>query len=207
MGNFPTHGHSAGGLGQSPHIRQEKGVPIWRIAAQTRHSGSDTSSVMSPGVCARARTKSLRSSSRVVSVHSRVWGWQTPGIHTQRTQWRRRQGIVVAAHLGDGQSSGVAVTRDHASLPWSRKTTDTTERTLLHPQAPRTQQEFTRARQHSAQHQRARHGLLCVRGRTVVVFRSVAQGRTGVCSSFLSPPPSITCGLQRVLPAEVPQDL
>ena len=83
--------------------------------------------------------------------------------------------------LRDRPSSRVAVTRDHASLPLSRKTADTTEHTLLHPQAPRTQQEFTRARQHSAQHQRARHELLCVRGRSVVVFRSGCQVSVGFC--------------------------
>ena len=96
MGNFPTHGRaphgpSAGGPGRSPRIPQGKGVLIGRIA--TRHSGFDTSSVISLGVCARARTKSLHSSSRVVSVHSRVWGGQTPGIHTRRTQWRRRPAL------------------------------------------------------------------------------------------------------------------
>ena len=80
--------------------------------------------------------------------------------------------------LRDGPSSRVAVTRDHASLPLSRKTADTTEHTLLHPQAPRSQQEFTRARQHSAQHQRARHELLSVRGRSVVVFRSASASPT-----------------------------
>ena len=44
-----------------------RGVPVGRIATQTRHSRSDTSSVLSPSVCARVRTKSLRSSSRVVT--------------------------------------------------------------------------------------------------------------------------------------------
>ena len=37
---------------------------------------------------------------------------------------------------------------------------------------------FTRARQHSAQHQRARHELLSVRGRSVVVFRSVVAEKS-----------------------------
>ena len=67
MGSFPTHGQvphgpSAGGPGQSPHIPQGKGVPIGRFATQTRHSGSDTSSVARVGVCmAHDDEKSSRS--------------------------------------------------------------------------------------------------------------------------------------------------
>ena len=82
-GKFPTHGRAphgalANGPGQSPPIPLRKGVPIGRIATQTRHSGSDTGSGMSVSVCARAQTISLRSSSRAVSVHSRVWRGQAP---------------------------------------------------------------------------------------------------------------------------------
>ena len=73
-------------------------------------------------------------------------------------------------------SSRVAVTRDHASLPLSRKTADTTEHTLLHPQAPRTQQEFSHSLKCCAHTQRAharQHNtkLPRVRGAAVSTFR------------------------------------
>ena len=88
MGNFPTHGRaphgpSAGGPGRSPRIPQGKGVLIGRIA--TRHSGFDTSSVISLGVCARARTKSLHSSSRVVSALPCVGRANARDPHTKDT--------------------------------------------------------------------------------------------------------------------------
>ena len=70
MGSFPTHGQvphgpSAGGPGRSPHIPQVKGIPIGRFATQSRHSGSDTSSVARVGVrVAHDDEKSLRSVTR-----------------------------------------------------------------------------------------------------------------------------------------------
>ena len=70
MGSFPTHGQvphgpSAGGPEKIPHIPQEKGIPIRSFAAQTRHSGSDTSSVARVGVrVAHDDEKSLRSFTR-----------------------------------------------------------------------------------------------------------------------------------------------
>ena len=160
--------------GQSPHIPQGKGV---LIATQTRHSGFDTSSVARVGVCmAHDEENSSRSVMRSQTAPVCGEGKRPGSTHKglsgggDRGRWSRL--------LRDGPSSRVAVTRDHASLPLSRKTADTTEHTLLHPQAPRTQQEFTRARQHSAQHQRARHELLSVRGRSVVVFRSASASPT-----------------------------
>ena len=59
--------------------------------------------------------------------------------------------------LKDGPSRRVAATRDHASLPLSRKTADTTEHTLLHPQAPRTRQEFTHSLTSSTARRKAQH--------------------------------------------------
>ena len=51
------------------------------------------------------RTKSHHGVSCVVRVLSRAWGGQAPGIHTRRTQWRRRQGTVVAAPSGTGRAA------------------------------------------------------------------------------------------------------
>ena len=114
------HGLSAGGPGQSPHIPQGKGVPVGRNATQTRHSGFDTSSVMSVSVCARARTKSLRSSSRVVSSHSRVWGGQGKRPpHTQRTRSRQRWASATVPS-GTGRAAQ-SCTLDRAQFPPSRK--------------------------------------------------------------------------------------
>ena len=79
---------------------------------------------MSLSVCARARTKNLRSSSCVVSVPSRVY------IVEEVTGGSGRGSVR------DEPSSRVALTRYQASLPLSRKTADTTERTLLLLQAP-----------------------------------------------------------------------
>ena len=90
------HGPSVGGPGQSPHIPQEKGVPIGRFATQSRHSGFDTISVTSVSVCVTAMTKSHHSSSSVVSVLSRVWRGRAPGTTHEghsgggdRGQWSR----------------------------------------------------------------------------------------------------------------------
>ena len=122
-------------------------------------------------------TKSHQEASCVVRLLPCVGRANARDPHTKDTV-EEATGDSGRGSLRDGPSSRVAVTRDHASLPLSRKTADTTEHTLLHPQAPRTQQEFTRARQHSAQHRRARHELLCVRGRSVVVFRSASASPT-----------------------------
>ena len=104
-------------------------------------------------------TKSHRGASCVAPC---VWTANARDPHTKDTV---EEATVDSGRgsLGDGPSSRVAVTRDHASLSLPRKTADTTEHTLLHPQAPRTQQVFTHSLVHSpelatrsAQHKDAR---------------------------------------------------
>ena len=65
-----------------------------RSYREDRHT--DSSQWLRHQLCEKSRCvresedeKSLRSSSRVVSVNSCVWGGQTPGIHTRRTQGRQ----------------------------------------------------------------------------------------------------------------------
>ena len=82
--------------------------------------------------------------------------------------------------LRDGPSSRDAATRDHASRPLSRKTADTTEHTLLHPQAPRTRQEFKRcAHTQGGTHKTAQRETPTCAWCSCLLFqvRSVSAGR------------------------------
>ena len=124
------------------------------------------------------RTKSHHGVSCVVRVLSRAWGGQAPGIHTRRTQRRRRQGTVVAAPLGTGRAAvwlRLATTRHFPCLvkqqTHTAAPTSTTHSTGVHESAPHAV--------HSTSD--ARHELLCVRGRSSVVFRSVCQVSVGFC--------------------------
>ena len=104
------------------------------------------------GVCrAREDEKSPRSVVRSQSAVPCVGRAGARDPHTKDTV-EEATGDSGRGSLRVRPSSRVAATRDHASLPLSRKTADTTEHTLLHPQAPRTRQEFTHSFTHSLTH-------------------------------------------------------
>ena len=71
--------------GKSPHIPQGKGVPVGRIATQTRHRGSDTSFVISLGVCESEDEKSSQLLARGQCTLPRVGRASARDPHTKDT--------------------------------------------------------------------------------------------------------------------------
>ena len=121
-------------------------------------------------------TKSHQEASCVVRLLPCVGRANARDPHTKDTV-EEATGDSGRGSLRDGPSSRVAVTRDHASLPLSRKTADRT-----HTAAP-TSSTLSTGVHESASHavrstRHARHELLCVRGRSVVVFRSASASPT-----------------------------
>ena len=155
-------------------VRASSQTQVSRGFVRPAQTGSSPSWHLTPawrgvGVCrAREDEKSSRSVVRSQSAVPCVGRASARDPHTKDTV-EEATGDSGRGSLRDGPSSCVAATRDHASLPLSRKTADTTEHTLLHPLAPRTSQEFT-------------HSLTRVLCSHAACTRKTAQHETPTCA-------------------------